>query len=151
MADTSTEVSSNLPQHVLLVEDNMIIALDTEEMLEQIGIERVDVESNAYDAIAAIRRTSPDFAILDYNLGDESCAPVAGELSARFAILDYNLGDESCAPVAGELSARGVPFILATGHSKDFRTLGELGAVDLMTKPYTRAAIEQALTRAASG
>lgn len=106
----------------------MIIALDTEEMLEQIGIERVDVESNAYDAIAAIRRTSPDFAILDYNLGDESCAPVAGELSAR-----------------------GVPFILATGHSKDFRTLGELGAVDLMTKPYTRAAIEQALTRAASG
>jgi len=128
MADTSTEVSSNLPQHVLLVEDNMIIALDTEEMLEQIGIERVDVESNAYDAIAAIRRTSPDFAILDYNLGDESCAPVAGELSAR-----------------------GVPFILATGHSKDFRTLGELGAVDLMTKPYTRAAIEQALTRAASG
>jgi len=128
MATDPKDTRPTVPQYVLLVEDNMIIALDTEEILEQIGVERVEVESNVKGALATIARGAPDFAILDYNLDEESCEPVASELSAR-----------------------GVPFILATGHSQDFKALEALGAIGVMTKPYNRAKIEQALVEQGAG
>lgn len=112
----------SLPEHVLIVEDNMIIALDTEDSLIEMGVETVRVESTVNGALSAIEERVPDFAIVDYNLGSESSRPVAQELAAR-----------------------GVRFVLATGYSELSSDLETLGASGLIRKPYGTAELEHAL------
>lgn len=112
----------SVPDHVLLVEDNMIIALDTEDGLRDAGVKSVSVESSVSGALCAIKKREPDFAIVDFNLGSESSSKVAEELSRR-----------------------GVRFVLATGYSELGSELEELGAQGLIRKPYGADDIERAL------
>ncbi|MBX7497054.1 GAF domain-containing protein [Qipengyuania sp. 6B39] len=117
------EEIGELPQHVLLVEDSMIIALDTEDCLRDLGVGKISVESSVATALDSIRKEAPDLAILDYNLGKES--------SER---------------VAQELASLGVPFWLATGYGEMKDRLEELGASGLLTKPYGRQELVRVLT-----
>ena len=121
-AETGSNATSSLPQHVLVVEDSMIIALDTEENLKRLGVPSVAVAGSVAGALDAISKRVPDFAIVDFNLGDESSAPVAG------ALRDAN-----------------VPFVLATGYSELGNQAEELGASSLLHKPYGRSEIEELL------
>jgi CheY-like chemotaxis protein len=114
---------AGLPRHVLVVEDSMIIALDTEENLKRLGVKSVHVESSVFGALSAIEQRRPDFAIVDFNLGSESSAPVARELSKRR-----------------------IPFVLATGYAEVGEKLAEFGASALIRKPYGRDEIEAILT-----
>jgi ActR/RegA family two-component response regulator len=116
-------LASNLPDNVLIVEDNMIIALDAEDSLVELGVKSVRVESSVAGALAAIEERLPDFAIVDFNLGCESSAPVTQALAAK-----------------------GVRFVLATGYSELASDLEELGASGLIRKPYGSAELEHALT-----
>ena len=68
---------------MLVVEDNMIIALDTEQHLLDLGVERVDLAASNAAAFAVLDDDAPDFALLDFNLGDETSEPVAQALEAR--------------------------------------------------------------------
>lgn len=111
-----------LPGHVLLVEDSMIIALDTEENLKQLGVSSIDLASSVGGALAAIERHVPDFAIVDFNLGAESSEPVARELKKR-----------------------GVRFVLATGYAEMEDQIEQLGADALLRKPYGLSEIETTL------
>ncbi|MFL0357646.1 HWE histidine kinase domain-containing protein [Erythrobacter sp. GH1-10] len=120
-----SEDSRILPEHVLLVEDSMIIALDTEESLKGLGIKSVAVEASVSGALAAIERRTPDFAIVDFNLGTETSEPVAQELAAK-----------------------GVRFVLATGYAEMADEVERLGAVGLLRKPYGRSEIEELLSGA---
>ena len=61
-----------VPQDVLLVEDNLIIALDTEEVMQRLGVATVRVASGVADALKTIDERKPDFALLDVNLGVET-------------------------------------------------------------------------------
>jgi ActR/RegA family two-component response regulator len=126
-ADISNTQASVAPQpnHVLVVEDNMIIALDTEDNLRSLGVSSIAVKSNVADALAAIEKRVPDFAIVDFNLGSESSAPVARALAQR-----------------------GVRFVLATGYTDIADQLEELGAESLMRKPYGPDDIASVLTPA---
>lgn len=108
--------------HVLLVEDSMIIALDTEESLRQLGIETVTTASSVKSALASIEADRPEFAILDFNLGDESSEAVATKL----AELD-------------------IPFVFATGYGDSVAELREKGAQDVLMKPYSRDDIARVL------
>lgn len=110
------------PESVLLVEDSMIIALDTEDTLRDLGVARIEVEGTVASALAALEREPPSLAILDYNLGDES--------SER---------------VAEKLAALGVPFWLATGYGEMAERLEEIGATGLLTKPYGKAELSKLL------
>ena len=129
-APQSTEVTRKtppenlgaLPARVLLVEDSMLIALDTEDCLSDLGVETIDVESSVATALDAIAKKQPDLAILDYNLGKES--------SER---------------VAEELARLGVPFWLATGYGEMQDRLEELGASGLLVKPYGREELRKML------
>ena len=103
----------SVPTSTLLVEDSMIIALDTEDCLRELGVHSIHVESTVAGALRALEKGEPDLAILDYNLGKES--------SER---------------VAEVLRERGVPFWLATGYGEMSERLEELGAKGLLTKPY---------------
>ncbi|MEE4201690.1 HWE histidine kinase domain-containing protein [Erythrobacter sp.] len=110
------------PEFVMVVEDNMIIALDTEDILLELGVAKVRVESTVAGALDAIAEGQPDFAIVDFNLGTESSLPVAEELAKR-----------------------GVRFVLASGYSELARDLDEYGAEALIRKPYGSDEIENAL------
>ncbi len=116
------ERRAQLPGHVLVVEDNIIIALDTEESLKSIGVGSVDIASHTEAALAAIADNPPDFAIVDFNLGDTSSLAVTEELARRT-----------------------IPFVLATGYSEMSEESGRLGAIGIVRKPYGREEIEQAL------
>ncbi|EAQ28960.1 Bacteriophytochrome (light-regulated signal transduction histidine kinase) [Erythrobacter sp. NAP1] len=113
----------SLPNRVLLVEDNMIIALGTEDNLRILGVEDIDVQSTVAGTLEAIKSTPPDFAILDFNLGTESSLAVSEELRARE-----------------------IPFVVATGYSEIDDQINELGAEGVIQKPYGLEEIELALT-----
>lgn len=121
-AAVADDAIANLPKSVLVVEDSMIIALDTEESLKRLGVPSVAVSGSVAAALDAIDQSTPEFAIVDFNLGDESSEPVASKLRDR-----------------------GVPFVLATGYAELGDQLVEMGAQSLLRKPYGRSEIEEFL------
>ena len=102
-------------QHVLLVEDNMIIAMDTEETLRELGVAKVDMASSVKEARRLVENGAPELAVLDYNLGDETSEPLARELIAQ-----------------------GVPVAMATGYGEAIRDLDDLDVIGILAKPYDR-------------
>lgn len=69
-----------IPAHVLLVEDEPMIAMNTQMLLASIGVEKVRTASSLAEASALIDEVTFDFAILDINLGNESSLPLAERL-----------------------------------------------------------------------
>jgi len=114
---------SDGPQDVLLVEDNMLIALDTEDILLHLGVGSVRAARNVTEAMAAIDARRPDFALLDVNLGIET----------SFAI-------------AWRLRDLGVRFAFVTGYGDDIAFGGAFGDVPKIRKPYTAKALSAALS-----
>ena len=106
---------SGAARRVLVVEDSMIIALDTEECLLALGALEVAVEGTVAGALAAMAAGAFDFALLDFNLGSESSEPVAAALRER-----------------------GIPFWLATGYGEMAAQVEAIGARGLLVKPYGR-------------
>ena len=107
------EGSGAIPSRALIVEDSMIIAMDAQDCLREIGIPVVDVESTVEAALARLRKNEYDFALLDYNLGSETSQPVAEVLAKR-----------------------GVPFWIATGYGELGDKRDSLGAQGIIVKPY---------------
>ena len=58
-----------MEQKILLVEDEIIVALDLQEILESAGY-TVTVTHNFHDAIDAVKKFKPNLAICDINLGN---------------------------------------------------------------------------------
>ncbi len=112
-----------LAGQVLLVEDNLIIALDAEDMLMSLGAENVAVARNVAEALRLIELTKPTFALLDINLGPETSWPVATRLR--------------------EL---GVPHIFATGYGDGIEYPLEHNSTPSITKPYTSASVAQVIS-----
>lgn len=78
---------------VLVVEDEVMIAILLEDMLEELGCKLAATASRLDEALSAVEAGGFDFAILDVNLG----------------------GDRTF-PIADVLRRRGVPFAFATGY-----------------------------------
>lgn len=113
------------PARVLVVEDSIIIALDTEENLKRLGVPEVRLESSVAGALAAIVEQRPEFAIIDFNLGGESSEPIADALRAA-----------------------GIRFVLATGYAEGGGGFERLGAAAVLRKPYGMTEIEKLLIAA---
>jgi CheY-like chemotaxis protein len=112
-----------IPGIVLVVEDNMIIALDVEESLLEMGVGRVLMAGGNDAALAILRSDRPDFALLDFNLGAETSEPIARALDAA-----------------------GVPFAFATGYGLiDGLAEGSLGHAPVIQKPYSKADLHKAM------
>lgn len=110
---------------VLLVEDNLLIALETEEALQMLGAEDVHIASTVSGALSFLRETKPDFAVLDYNLGREQSVHVAERL-------------------AGE----GVPFVFATGYGDSTTIDKRFRGRPIIAKPYTARSLLEAFNAA---
>lgn len=116
-----------VPNDVLVVEDNMIIALDAEEMLKTLGVASVRMARGVADALALIDERAPDFALLDVNLGDETSFEIAERLATLKLPFAFTSG-------YGEMSV----FPEAFAHVRSVR------------KPYSAETLHPLLTAAAA-
>ncbi len=110
---------------VLLVEDQMLIAIDAEAMLAGAGVASVTTAASVAEARERLRQHLPGVAVLDVNLGHGTSMPVAEELRRR-----------------------GVPFVFATGYGEGTALPGDFRAVPVVRKPYSAAALVDAIARA---
>ena len=121
-ASPVTVSGGSVQGRVLLVEDNMMIALDGEDMLRELGAEDVDVASDVAGALDAIEANRPDLAVLDVNLGPETSIPVA----ERLAALD-------------------VPFLFATGYGEKMPRPDSVADAPMVSKPYSTDVLRKAI------
>jgi DNA-binding response OmpR family regulator len=118
MADTSSTQPS---QAVLLVEDEPILAINTQMMLSAIGFDKVEVAASVKEA----------FALIDAN-------------SFSLAILDLSLGGETSLPIAEHLCSENVPVIITTGFEQvSLPRICE--GTPILRKPFRLADLESAI------
>jgi light-regulated signal transduction histidine kinase (bacteriophytochrome)/CheY-like chemotaxis protein len=108
---------------LLLVEDQMLIAMDVEDMLAAKGILKVTTSGSANDALKKLKTLSPDVAVLDVNLGTGTSMPVAEALTRR-----------------------DIPFVFATGYGDTSIIPDSFAGVPIVRKPYDGDALHDAIT-----
>ena len=57
---------------ILIVEDEMLLALDLEHMLRDAGYDVCGVATDADEAVTAVQRRTPDLALMDVRLAHDS-------------------------------------------------------------------------------
>jgi light-regulated signal transduction histidine kinase (bacteriophytochrome)/ActR/RegA family two-component response regulator len=107
---------------VLLVEDNLIIAMDSQDMLEALGAQPVWQAASVAEALR----------ILD-------------KQTVVLAVLDVNLGKETSAGVASRLVQLGVPFVFATGYGSLAELQKQYPQAPFVTKPFDVQALSRAI------
>ncbi len=112
-ADASREEAS-IAGTALIVEDNLIIAVNGEGLLQELGATHVEIAASVRDALECLDKITPGFALLDINLGGETSMPVGLRLAEM-----------------------GVPFIFATGYGDRAKLPEELAHIPVIQKPYT--------------
>lgn len=122
--ESEADAAQRISGTALIVEDNLIIAMGAEVILLELGARHVETAASVSQALAAIERSTPGFALLDLNLGSENSIPVATRLS--------------------ELK---VPFVFATGYGERAPIPAELESAPVVQKPYTRDVVEAALAK----
>jgi CheY-like chemotaxis protein len=110
----------------LIVEDEMLIAMNVEDMLLDLGHEVAGIAGRLGPALSLAREGEFDFALLDVNL--------AGSFSF---------------PVAAILRDRNIPFVFATGYGMK-GMIEEFQSFTVLQKPFRALELEQAMARALS-
>ena len=67
---------------ILIVEDDPFIAMDLQDTFEDAGFNVLGPVASVDPGLEIIRKTKPDVAMLDYNLGRETSIPIAHKLDA---------------------------------------------------------------------
>ena len=111
--------------HVLVVEDDPVLGMATEDTLRDAGVARVDICPTTDGALEILRTTKPDALILDVHLSDRSDGWAIAELVETL----------------GENSPR---IVFSTGAPQEIPAeVAELGSV--LEKPYAPEALLAAL------
>ena len=113
---------------VLLVEDEFLIAIDAQEMLQEMGAASVDIAGTFEEAERLIGAKHFDLAVLDVNLN--------GRMSF---------------PLAEKLFAAGTPVLFGTGYSLMSRPMPGFERGVCVSKPYTAQTLKQGLLSALAG
>lgn len=109
---------------MLLVEDQTIIALDTESMLSELGAASIQSFTTAEAALAWI-----------------------ADATADVGVLDIALGSTTSYPVADLLAQRGIPFVFTTGYGDSHHIPARFAAVPIVHKPYGTDTLADAIVR----
>jgi light-regulated signal transduction histidine kinase (bacteriophytochrome)/CheY-like chemotaxis protein len=117
---TPSDAVTALP--VLLVEDQILIAMDAEAMLGELGFTNVSTAASVTEALSRI----------------ETLAPAA-------AILDVNLGADTSLAVAEKLRQRRTPFLFATGYGDGSIIPEAFSDVRVIRKPYAAGELSASL------
>lgn len=106
---------------VLVVEDQFLVALDTEQALRRAGAIDVRLSSSVRDALRTLTNFVPEAAVLDFTLVDGTGIDVAARLT--------------------ELH---VPFVFATGYGSGLPIPAAYSHVPVVRKPFT---VDELITR----
>jgi two-component SAPR family response regulator len=113
-------VNSALKQ-VMIVEDEMLVALDLQESIKALGYAVVGPYGRLSEAIEGAATQPIDFAILDLNLNGE---------------MTYDLAEQ--------LEQRGIPIVFTTGYESD-AIKSRLTNCRVLNKPVVKDALESVL------
>jgi light-regulated signal transduction histidine kinase (bacteriophytochrome)/CheY-like chemotaxis protein len=120
--ETQQPAAARISNTALIVEDNLIIAMSAEVILLELGARHVETAASVAQAMLAIGRAKPSFALLDINLGGENSIPIGRKLAEM-----------------------NVPFIFATGYGERAPIPDDLALAPVIQKPYTREVVENAI------
>ena len=107
---------------VLVVEDELLLAMDYEEILVDAGCTVIGPVARQAGALTLLERELPDAAVLDLNL--------AGERSTR---------------LAEALTARGVPFVVVSGYGEMTAREPVLAEAPQLEKPVNARILVRAI------
>jgi CheY-like chemotaxis protein len=113
-----------VPNDVLIVEDDPIIALDFEDTILGFGVKTVRTAASVARALDLVDERPPDFALLDVGLIREK----------SFA-------------VAERLEALKIPFAFVTGYGSDARLPAAFANKPRLPKPYSTDALRALLSQ----
>lgn len=113
---------ADLPDDVLVVEDDPLIALDVSETIVDFGVATVRTARTVAAALQLIAERAP-----------------------KFVLLDVGLVREKSFAVAEQLAIRKIPFVFVTGYSGDGKIPAAFARIPVLTKPYMRDALRNAL------
>lgn len=105
-----------MPAKVLIVEDEILIGLETEATIQDLGHISVGIAATAAEALALAERERPDIALVDVNLADGATGPT----------------------VAAELAGRGVAVVFVTANPRVVEASAGI-AVGVLDKPAGEA------------
>ena len=111
---------------VLVVEDEMLVAMNIEDMLLELGHEVAGIASRVEPALS-----------------------LAVEGNFDVALLDVNLAGEPSFPVAAVLRQRGIPFLFATGYGIK-GIVEEFRSEVVLQKPFREAELARAVDEVAT-
>ena len=114
--------SDGMPNDVLIVEDDPLIALDFEDRILGFGVKTVRTAANVAKALDMIADRPPDFALLDVSLIREK----------SFA-------------VAERLEALKIPFVFVTGYGAEAALPAAFAARPRLPKPCPSDGLEATL------
>jgi DNA-binding NtrC family response regulator len=120
--------SDGMPNDVLIVEDDPIIALGLEDTILGFGVATVRTAASVARALEMIAEREPDFALLDVGLVREK----------SFAI-------------AERLEALKIPFVFVTGYGAADTFPARFASKPKLNKPCSTDALEQVLRRRSDG
>ena len=113
-----------MPDDVLIVEDDPIIALDFEDTILGFGVKTVRCAGSVTRALEMIADRAPDFALLDVGLVREKSIAIAERLDALE-----------------------IPFAFVTGYGDDVRLPSAFAKKPRLPKPCASDALEALLKR----
>lgn len=108
-------------RRVLVVEDEVIVAMLIEDMLNDLGYQVVALTTHLDEALTFARTMPVDLAVLDVNLNGQQSYPVADALHAR-----------------------GVPFVFATGYGSKILP-SPYASVPTLQKPFQITDLQRVL------
>ena len=120
----AASVAALVGRRVLIVEDELLTAMEMERLLSELGCEVMGPAPSLTSAIALLDQDRPDLAVLDIQLGTERVTPVAERLEAR-----------------------GIPFVLVTGYGHLELKEPALQGAPRLSKPVEESEIIRALAR----
>ena len=122
-------MSSDKPLRILVVEDEILIALELESLLQDLGHDVVGIAASSQDALSLGRDLKPDLAFVDIHLSDgPTGVDVARDLS----------GEHEVTVLFMTANAKRIP--------EDFA-----GAWGVIAKPYTERGVREALAYVMAG
>jgi CheY-like chemotaxis protein len=124
VSEMMTVPADRVPDDVLIVEDDPIIAIDFEDRILGFGVKSVRTAGNVTRALELIADRVPDFALLDIGLVREK----------SFA-------------VAERLDALEIPFAFVTGYGADVRLPAAFAQKPILPKPCASDALAVLLQR----
>ena len=110
-------------RRILVVEDEMLLLMNIETTLEDLGCTAISSAANVADALTLLDERGFDAAMLDVNLDGERSYPIADALVAR-----------------------GIPFVFATGYA-DHGGWNDLLSGPMLRKPYLASDLAAAFAR----